>query len=67
MLDDGTRLHRTCSVGFAAFPPAPAFPTALHWTQVVDLADGALYAVKRSGRDGWLGVVSVQVPSRPRR
>jgi diguanylate cyclase (GGDEF)-like protein len=57
VLDDGTHLARSCSVGFAAFPPAPGQPLALDWTAAVDLADAALFVVKRHGRDGWLGLV----------
>lgn len=60
VLDDGARLMRTCSVGFAAYPPAPGHPSALDWPAVVDLADAALFVVKRHGRDGWLGLVDVQ-------
>jgi diguanylate cyclase (GGDEF)-like protein len=63
VLEDGSLLHRSCSVGFAAFPPAPEFPTALAWPAVVDIADAALYTVKRSGRDGWLGLVAVHAES----
>jgi diguanylate cyclase (GGDEF)-like protein len=62
-LADGTRLHRTCSLGFAAFPLAPAWPTALDWSAVVDLADQALYTVKHNGRNGWLGVVQATAAS----
>jgi diguanylate cyclase (GGDEF)-like protein len=63
VLGDGTRLFKTCSVGFAAFPLAPAWPTALEWPAVVDLADQALYAVKHNGRNGWLGVVEATAES----
>jgi diguanylate cyclase (GGDEF)-like protein len=63
VLDDGTQLFKTCSVGFAAFPPAPAWPTALEWPVVVDLADQALYAVKNNGRNGWLGLVDATAES----
>ncbi|MBA4175593.1 MAG: hypothetical protein C0505_03390 [Leptothrix sp. (in: Bacteria)] len=63
VLDDGSTLHRSCSVGFAAFPPAPELPAALDWAAVIDLADAAPYTVKRSGRNGWLGLVSAQAAS----
>ena len=63
VLDDGTTLHRTCSVGYATLPLGPKLPGALDWSVVVDLADAALYAVKRSGRNGWLGLVSAQADS----
>ncbi|MBY0234617.1 MAG: diguanylate cyclase, partial [Burkholderiaceae bacterium] len=57
-LDDGRLLSKTCSLGFACFPLAPGAPTALDWTQVINLADAALYQVKRGGRNGWLGAIS---------
>ena len=38
---------------------APAFPRALDWAATVALADEALYAVKRGGRNGWEGVIGV--------
>ena len=61
-LGEGRRVDVTCSVGFAAFPLAPAFPRAMDWAATIALADEALYAVKRGGRNGWEGVVGV--PSR---
>ena len=60
VLPDGTLLHRTCTVGFAAFPLAREHARALDWSAVVGVADAALYVVKREGRDGWLGVLSAQ-------
>jgi GGDEF domain-containing protein len=50
-LADGTILRRTSSIGFAAWPFSRTLPHALDFERVVDLADGALYAAKNSGRD----------------
>lgn len=67
-LDSGERLQCTCSVGAAALPFLPGDPEALDWAQVVDLADAAVYAAKRRGRDGWVvlepaaGVYSSDLP-----
>ncbi|MCV2370354.1 ligand-binding sensor domain-containing diguanylate cyclase [Roseateles oligotrophus] len=63
VLDGGQLLQRTCSVGFAAFPLAPQHLDALGWTAVVDIADAALYAVKRAGRNACMGVLSAQAAS----
>ena len=56
VLSDGTRLVKTCSIGFASLPLVPAHPAALDWHQAVDLTDIALYAAKAAGRDGWVGI-----------
>jgi diguanylate cyclase (GGDEF)-like protein len=55
-LADGTLLRRTCSIGFAAFPFSVSQPRAVGWEEVVDAADRGLYAAKRSGRNGWVGI-----------
>jgi len=55
-LDDGALLDVTCSIGFACVPFEPERPLARSWQQVVHLADLALYAAKRSGRNAWVGV-----------
>jgi diguanylate cyclase (GGDEF)-like protein len=67
-IDSGETLHCTCSVGVAGLPFLPSDPDALEWEQVVDLADAAVYAAKRRGRDGWVvlnaapGLTSMDLP-----
>ena len=53
VLPDGERLHKTCSIGFACFPFVPSNPRLLSWSEVVELADQALYLAKHGGRDAW--------------
>lgn len=55
-LEDGRALTITCSIGFAAFPFARGEPAALGWEQVVAVADHALFAAKRLGRNAWVGL-----------
>jgi diguanylate cyclase (GGDEF)-like protein len=55
-LGSGQTLAKTCSVGFSAFPVLPHDPQAFGWEDAVELADQSLYAAKKSGRDGWVGV-----------
>jgi hypothetical protein len=50
-------LHKTCSVGYTAFPVLPGAPDQFGWEQVLELADQCLYAAKKSGRDGWVGAL----------
>jgi len=54
--DEGRSLALTCSIGFACLPYLPARPHALGWQDVVRLADIALLAAKRAGRDAWVGL-----------
>jgi diguanylate cyclase (GGDEF)-like protein len=55
-LENGSVLRRTCSIGFAIYPFSPERPRAISWEEIVDLADFGLYAAKRSGRNGWVGI-----------
>jgi len=57
-LGDGSVIRCSCSIGSAAFPFLPAHPAALDWEKVVGLADGCLYAAKRSGRNAWVDVTA---------
>lgn len=56
VLDDGTELAVSCSIGFACMPFEFARPQGKSWQQVVNIADLGLYAAKRSGRNAWVGV-----------
>jgi diguanylate cyclase (GGDEF)-like protein len=57
-VDHGRVVRTTCSIGYACFPFLRKNPRAFTWEEVLGLADAALYAVKKSGRDGWAGVVA---------
>jgi hypothetical protein len=56
-LPGGVLLSRTCSIGFSCWPFGTASPHAVAWERVVDLADAALYAAKRGGRNAWTGLI----------
>ncbi|WP_228893617.1 two-component regulator propeller domain-containing protein [Pseudoduganella aquatica] len=56
VLEDGSCIRQTCSVGYASFPFLPSRPRLLSWQQTIKLADLGLYAAKRSGRAAWVGL-----------
>lgn len=56
--DSSRHLRLTCSIGFATFPFVSWDRGLFTWEQVVDIADHCLYAVKRSGRDGMVGLAA---------
>ncbi|WP_167088741.1 ligand-binding sensor domain-containing diguanylate cyclase [Massilia frigida] len=59
-LGNGVVLHKSCSVGFTAYPLLPGAPERFDWEQALELADQCLYAAKNSGRDGWVGCLPQQ-------
>lgn len=57
-LSDGTLLDKTISIGFSCFPLSTQHARALDWAAMITIADAALYTIKNSGRNGWLGALS---------
>jgi diguanylate cyclase (GGDEF)-like protein len=48
----GRAMAVTCSIGATLFPLDPRRPDELTWRETLELADGALYRAKSSGRNG---------------
>ena len=57
-LGDGQVAHITCSIGFTAYPTSLESPERISLDRVVGLADQALYAAKRAGRNAWVGLLT---------
>jgi len=55
LLRENKPLPVTVSIGFVVFPLDPMAPRAWDWDATLSLADGALYAAKAQGRDGFVG------------
>ena len=56
VLDNGTAIETTVSIGYAAFP-LPASHLPVTWEQAVNLADLSLYTAKNQGRNCAVGIV----------
>jgi diguanylate cyclase (GGDEF)-like protein len=56
VLDNGTAIETTVSIGYAAFP-LPASHVPVTWEQAVNLADLSLYTAKNHGRNCAVGIV----------
>jgi len=57
-LGEGLVLRKTCSIGFACYPFLHENPRLLSWEQVISIADQALYAAKKSGRNRSVGFMA---------
>ncbi len=56
-LGGGHKIRRTCSVGWAPFPWYPDSTRTFAFTEVLKLADRAMYLAKQSGRNRSVGAV----------
>ena len=56
MLENGTAIETTVSIGYAAFP-LPASNVPVTWEQAVNLADLSLYTAKNQGRNCAVGII----------
>jgi diguanylate cyclase (GGDEF)-like protein len=50
-------MHRTCSLGWAAFPWFPNNPRAISYEEVLTLADRALHRAKELGKNRAVGIL----------
>ena len=55
--DPGEGMHRTCSLGWAAFPWFPDNPRAISYEEVLTLADRGLHQAKQSGKNRAVGIL----------
>jgi diguanylate cyclase (GGDEF)-like protein len=61
----GLSLHRTVSIGWAAFPWNVASPIDISYEEVLAIADRAMYKAKNSGRNQAIGALPPESASEP--
>lgn len=61
MLTKNKQIYVTCSIGFIPYPLLTEQPLNLSWERALELADHCLYAAKRSGRNTWIGMQSIDI------
>jgi diguanylate cyclase (GGDEF)-like protein len=61
----GLSLHRTVSIGWAAFPWNVASPVDVSYEEVLAIADRAMYKAKNSGRNQAIGALPPESASEP--
>jgi diguanylate cyclase (GGDEF)-like protein len=61
----GISLHRTVSIGWAAFPWNAASPVDVNYEEVLALADRSLYKAKNAGRNQAIGALHPESAGEP--
>lgn len=61
----GLSIHRTVSIGWAAFPWTVSSPVDVSYEEVLSLADRALYKAKNSGRNQAIGALPPESGAEP--
>lgn len=61
-IDETTTINKTVSIGFAHFPFIPNDSKTVRWSQVISLADSALYIAKNNGRNLTVGIKRGEKP-----
>jgi diguanylate cyclase (GGDEF)-like protein len=61
----GISLHRTVSIGWAAFPWNVASPVDVNYEEVLALADRSLYKAKNAGRNQAIGALHPECAAEP--
>lgn len=55
-ISNGTTIKKSVSIGFTTIPFERAATCRLSCSQLIEVADKALYYVKENGRNGWAGI-----------
>jgi len=55
-ISNGDKIHKTVSIGYTTIPFDRAATCRLSCSQLIEVADKALYFVKEHGRNGWAGI-----------
>ncbi len=63
-IGDDKSISVTCSIGYGCYPMHTEDPAYYSWEEVVNIADMCLYAVKASGRNGWIGALETEQHSK---
>lgn len=59
-LSDTLTLNKTCSIGLVTIPFIHSDDKQVNWQNCLNIADRALYAAKRNGRNAWVAIFAEQ-------